>query len=121
MPDEYGLDRDGIERLDDILHQVGNELGLPGFDQRATLEGFLTTQSVSRYENVEKPVEETALELTRSANEKYPRGVEAVQQFAHHAHVTIGNTAEGMAKAGTRHQVTGDDVAAWIRERGTGG
>lgn len=100
MPDGSGLDPDEIERLDDILHQAGNELALTDLAQHVPLEGFLTTQPVSRYENGE----ETVLELTRFAGEKYPRLVEAMQRFVPRAHVTIENA-----------------VAARIREYDTGG
>ncbi|WP_433471221.1 hypothetical protein [Saccharomonospora azurea] len=116
MSDGYGLDPDEISRLDNILHTAGDELGLTDFEERASLEGFLTTQSVSQYENVEETVEETVLELTRFVDQKYPQVVKAMQEFVHRTHATIENTAEGVAKAGVEYQVTEDEVAAWVRK-----
>lgn len=116
MPDGYGPDPDEIKRLDDILRQANDELGLTDFDEHANLEGFLTTQSVSPYENVEETVEETVLKLTEFVDRKYPEVVEAMQQFIYRAHATIDNTAEGVAKASAQYRVTEDEVEAWIRK-----
>ncbi|MEY7973488.1 hypothetical protein AB8O38_15960 [Saccharomonospora xinjiangensis] len=119
MPDGYGLDPDEIRRLDDILHAASDEPGLTDFDRHATLESFLATQAVSRYENVEEPVEEAVLALTRFANQKYPQVVEAMQQFIFRAQATVENTAEGVAKAGAQYQVTESDVAERVRKYDT--
>lgn len=112
----YGLDADEIPRLKKILEGASDALGMNDFEQRATLEGFLTVQEVSAYENVEETVEEKVLKLTEFCNNKYPAVTAAMQKFIARAHVTIIGTAEGVAKSGERYQATEDQVTTWMKE-----
>lgn len=115
-PDGYGLEADEIPRLKAVLEDASDALGMNDFEQKATLEGFLTVQEVSAYENVEETVEEKVLKLTEFCNDKYPGVISAMEQFIARAHVTIIGTAEGVAKAGTKYQATEEQVQKWLKE-----
>ncbi|OLZ52105.1 hypothetical protein [Amycolatopsis keratiniphila] len=115
-PNGYGLDPDEIPRLKKILEGASDALGMNDFEQRATLEGFLTVQSVSAYENVEETVEEKVLKLSEFCNTKYPGVVSAMEKFIARAHVTIIGTAEGVSKAGEKYQATEDEVEKWMKD-----
>jgi hypothetical protein len=68
----YGLDPDEIPRLTTLLETAGDELGMNDFQQKATLEGFLTVEEVAAYGNVEETVEEKVLKLTEFCNNSTP-------------------------------------------------
>ncbi|EHR53167.1 hypothetical protein SacmaDRAFT_4997 [Saccharomonospora marina XMU15] len=112
----YGVEPGELKKLEGILGDASDALDMVDFPQRARLEGFLTTQDVSRYENVEETVEETVLALTEFVDKKYPAVVDAMHDFIARAHVTITTTAEGVAKAGADYQITEDQVEEWLRK-----
>ncbi|NIJ10077.1 putative transcriptional regulator [Saccharomonospora amisosensis] len=112
----YGVEPDELKKLEGILGDASDALDMVDFPQRASLEGFLTTQEVSRYENVEETVEETVLALTEFVDKRYPAVVDAMHDFIARAHVTITTTAEGVAKAGADYQITEDQVEEWLRK-----
>jgi hypothetical protein len=114
--DGFGLDADEIDQLEKTLKGASDALGMNDFESRATLEGFLTVQSVSAYENVEETVEEKVLELTKFCNEKYPGVIDAMEKFIARAHVTIEGTADGVAAAGESYRANEAQVEKYMEE-----
>lgn len=90
----YTLDQDELRKLKGILNTASDKLDMRDFDQKASLEGFLTTQSVSPYENVEETVDELIQRLSRFANQDYPRVIGAMQSFINRAHTAITDAAD---------------------------
>ncbi|SFQ22366.1 hypothetical protein SAMN05421810_105240 [Amycolatopsis arida] len=111
----YGVEPEELDQLKKTLNEASDALNMTDFPQRASLEGFLTTQDVSRYEQVEETVEEIVLKLTEFVDRKYPSVVDAMNNFIARAHVTITTTADGVARAGSEYQITEDQVTAWLR------
>jgi hypothetical protein len=114
--DGFGLDADEIDQLEKTLKGASDALGMNDFENRATLEGFLTVQSISAYENVEETVEEKILELSKFCNEKYPGVIDAMERFIAATHVTIEGTADGVAAAGESYRAREDQVQKWMDE-----
>jgi hypothetical protein len=92
--DGYTLDPDELTQLKGILRGASDQLGMKDFSQKATLEGFLTVQDVSPYENVEETVEELILKLSKFANQDYPKVVDGMQKFINNAHTAITDAAD---------------------------
>ncbi|HET9142708.1 hypothetical protein [Actinophytocola sp.] len=92
--DGYTLDPDELTQLKGILHGASDQLGMKDFSEKATLEGFLTVQDVSPYENVEETVEELIRKLSQFANHDYPQVVDAMQKFINDAHTAIEDAAD---------------------------
>jgi hypothetical protein len=114
--DGYGLDPDEIDQLERTLKGASDALGMNDFESRATLEGFLTVQSISAYENVQETVEEKVLELSRFCNEKYPGVIDAMERFIAATHVTIEGTADGVAESGESYRANEAQVERWMNE-----
>lgn len=112
----YGVDPAELAELKKILNGASDKLGLTDFKDKATLEGFLTTQEVSQYENVEETVEELVLKLTEFCDKKYPPVVDAMSGFITRAHVTITTMAEGVSKAGATYEINEQQVEEWTKE-----
>lgn len=116
MASGFGLDPDELRELDKTLKSASDELGMTDFESKASLEGFLTTQQVSQYENVEETVDESVRKLTEFVDEKYPKAVAAMQDFITRLHVTITTTAEGVAEAGKDYKITDEQIADWLEK-----
>ncbi|WP_019809128.1 hypothetical protein [Saccharomonospora halophila] len=121
MPDGYGLDQSEIETLDRYLQKASTALGMENFREQASVEGFLTTEAVSQYQNVEETVEETVVALTKFIDIHYANVVEATQNFINRAHATITTTAEGVARAGVEYRVAEEEVAEWVNRHAPDG
>lgn len=92
--DGYTLDPDELRQLKGILNGASDKLGMKDFSQKATLEGFLTVQDVSPYENVEETVDELIRKLSQFANQDYPKVVDGMQSFINKAHTAITDAAD---------------------------
>jgi hypothetical protein len=112
----YGVEPEELEQLKKTLNDASDALDMTDFPQQASLEGFLTTQEVSRYQNVQETVEEIVLKLTEFVDRKYPVVVDAMYDFIARAHVTIATTADGVARAGVDYRITEEQIAAWLRQ-----
>lgn len=112
----YGVEPEELEQLKKTLNDASDALDMTDFSQQASLEGFLTTQEVSQYENVQETVEEIVLKLTEFVDRKYPAVVDAMHEFIARAHVTITTTADGVARAGADYQITEEQIEEWLRK-----
>jgi hypothetical protein len=91
---DYTLDPDELKQLKGILQGASDQLGMKDFSEKATLEGFLTVQDVSPYENVEETVDELIRKLSQFANQDYPKVVDGMQKFINNAHTAIEDAAD---------------------------
>lgn len=88
-PGGYALTPEELRRLKGTLSEASTRLGMKDFAEATSLEGGLTTQSVSRYEDVESTVEESILKLTEVVDRHYPAVVESMQDFIDRVHLAI--------------------------------
>lgn len=113
--DGYSLEPEELEKLKGTLKQASEELGMKDFTEKASLEGGLTVQSVSPYENVEETVEETILELTNFVDLDYPGVVKSMQNFINRVHSAIDIGVDNVHKTLTTYNESEQDAADRFR------
>ena len=101
--DGYALDPDELEKVKGTLRQASDKLDMRDFTERASLEGALTTQDVSPYENVEETVEETILKLTKFVDQDYPAVVQSMQDFINRVHSAIETGVDNVHRSLTTY------------------
>lgn len=116
MSGGYGLDAGEVKALQKYFDQAGDELGMQNFPDEASLEGALTTQSVSPHENVEETVGKVVRDLTKFVDTTYPHVVHAMHKFIGETHVTLNAMAEGVAKTGVEYEAQEQRVKAWMEK-----
>lgn len=101
---DYTLDPDELRQLKGILTGASDKLGMKDFSEKATLEGFLTVQDVSPYENVEETVDELIQKLSQFANQDYPKVVQGMHNFIDKAHTAIIDAADKAHKTAVEYE-----------------
>lgn len=92
--DGYELDPDELRQLKGTLNGASDKLGMKDFSQKASLEGFLTVQDVSPYEDTEKTVDKLVRELTQFVDKDYAKVIQAMQDFINRGHTAITDAAD---------------------------
>lgn len=96
MSGGYGLDPAELEDLKKTLGLASDKLGMKDFTEKGTLEGALTVQDVSPYENVEETVSELINKLSKFCNETYPNVMNEMQKFINRTHNAITTSADNV-------------------------
>jgi hypothetical protein len=92
--DGYTLDPDELAGLKGILTGASDQLGMKDFSQKASLEGFVTTQDAGSYEGAEENTIELVQKLIQFVYEDYPRVVGGMQTFINDVHAAITDAAD---------------------------
>lgn len=100
----FTLDPAEFDKLKATLLDASTALGLRDFSTKASLEGGLTTQSVSPYENVEETVDEVIMALTKFVDRDYPQATKAVEGFINLMHTTLSDAITAVHKTQLRYQ-----------------
>jgi hypothetical protein len=95
--DGYTLDPAQLTELKKTLNSASDKLGMKDFKDKATLEGALTVQDVSPYENTEETVSELIRKLSKFCNTDYPNVVNGMQDFINRTHTAITSSADAVA------------------------
>lgn len=112
----FQVEPDELRELKKTLNKASDELGMTDFKDKASLEGYLTTQDVSPYENVEETVEELVLKLTDFVDRKYPPVVNGMHDFITRCHVTITTMADGVSESGKDYEINEQQIKKWLDE-----
>ena len=96
MSGGYQLDLAELKELKKALRSASDELGMKDFTAKATLDGALTIQDVSPYENVEETVSELINKLSNFCIETYPNVVNEIQEFINRTHSVITTSADNV-------------------------
>jgi dihydroxyacetone kinase-like predicted kinase len=85
----YALDPAEFDQLKVTLKGASDALGLRDFKAKASLEGTMTVQSVSPYENVEETVDGAIMALTKFVDQDYAATSQTMHDFINRVHTTI--------------------------------
>ncbi|MCA1605310.1 MAG: hypothetical protein LC775_07540, partial [Acidobacteria bacterium] len=96
VSDGYQLEPAELEELKKTLRSASDELGMKDFTEKATLDGALTVQDLSPYENVEETVGELINKLSEFCTETYPNVMSEIQEFINRTHNAITTSANNV-------------------------
>lgn len=100
----FALDPSEFDKLKATLRDASTALSLRDFTTKASLEGGLTTQSVSPHENVEETVDEVIMALTKFVDRDYPQATQAVQDFINLMHTTLSEAVNAVHQTQLEYQ-----------------